>query len=169
MRTLVRYAAVVVTAALPCVALAAHRAPGQWEITSTMRFSQGGPQLPPELLAKMRARGVSLPGSGEPHTYKVCLTPEQAAKEDHPDLRQDKACKVTNTAWSGNHFHSEISCNGNGNERHGVTDGDVSDGSKRVVGTIRMEGQNPHMGGHYVMEGHTTGRWIGPTCSKEAP
>lgn len=155
-------------AALPGAALAAHRMPGQWETTSSMRFTQGGPHIPPELLAQMQARGIKMPGMGEPHTFKSCLTPEKAAREEHPEFSDNKSCKQTNTPWSGNHFHAEFSCMEHGGETHGVVDGEVSDGGKRFMGASRVEGQNPALGGHFVMEGHYAGLWLGPTCSKDA-
>jgi hypothetical protein len=31
-----------------------------------------------------------------------------------------------------------------------------------------MEGDNPHMGGHFVMEGESSGKWLGQTCDKSA-
>lgn len=156
-------------AVLPCAALAQHREPGQWAVTTQMRFTQGGPQIPAELRAKMEARGVALPGTGTPHTFKTCLTAADAAKEDHPDFNQNKDCKLSSAAWSGTHFHADINCNRNGSVMHGVVDGEVGDGGKRVTASARMAGQNPALGGAFVMESHTSGQWIGPVCSKDDP
>ncbi len=169
MRKSVAIAAVLTAAALPCTVLAAHRVPGEWEITSQMHFTQGGVQIPPEVQAQMKARGIKLPDFTEPHTFKQCLTPEQAARDEHPDFSQDKSCTSRNASWSGSHFHADITCNGAHGPRHGVIDGTITAGGKAYSGTFRMEGDDPHMGGHYVMQGRSSGQWLGPSCGKDDP
>lgn len=154
-------------AALPLVAYAAHRTPGLWEITTGMHFAQGGIQIPPEVRAQMQARGVKLPDMTAPHTFKKCLTPEQAAKDEHPDFSEGQSCTSQNAKWSGDRFHAEITCSGNGGPRHGVIDGSIGSGGRSYSGNFRMEGDDPHLGGHYVMEGQSSGKWLGPTCGKD--
>jgi hypothetical protein len=168
MRPSILSAAIVAIAALPCVAQAAHRVPGQWEVTTTMNFVQGGIQIPPEVQAQMKARGIKMPNFAEPHTYKHCLTPEEAAKDEHPDFSENKECTSQNAKWSGDHFHADITCGGNGGTRHGVIDGDIGSGGESYAGTFKMEGDDPHMGGHFVMQGQSSGKWMGPTCAKDA-
>lgn len=167
MRRSILSAAIVAIAALPCAAHAAHRVPGQWEVTTQMHFVQGGVQIPPEVMAQMKARGITMPAIGAPHTFKQCLTAAEAAKDEHPDLSQDKSCTSQNAKWSGDHFHAEITCSGNAGPRHGVIDGSMGNGGRSYSGTFRMEGEDPHLGGHYVMQGQSSGKWLGPTCSKD--
>lgn len=166
MRLAVCYLALASLAAVPCIVLAAHRLPGQWQVTVTSRFSQGGPQIPPQLRAQLEARGMKLPGSGEPHTYKTCLTPADAAK-DQPDISKHGTCQLSHAAWSGNHYHADISCHQAGGDMHGAVDGEVSDGGRRASSTAHMEGANPQLGGHFVMESLASAQWLGPTCSKD--
>ncbi|HKT42624.1 MAG TPA: DUF3617 domain-containing protein [Rhodanobacteraceae bacterium] len=168
MRQTILSAAIVAIAILPCAAQAAHRVPGQWETTTRMHFVQGGIQIPPEVQAQMKARGIKMPTFGEPHTYKHCLTVEEAARDEHPDFSQDKSCTSQNARWSGNHFHADITCSGNSGTRHGVVDGDIGSGGKSYAGTFRMEGDDPHMGGHFVMQGQSSGKWLGPSCARDA-
>ena len=52
--------------------------------------------------------------------------------------------------------------------RHGVIDGRIGSGGKSYAGTFRMEGDDPHMGGHFVMAGQSSGKWLGPTCARDA-
>jgi hypothetical protein len=166
MRPSILTAFIVAIAVLPGIALAAHRVPGEWQITSQMHFTQGGIQIPPEVMAQMKARGIKMPAIGAPHAFRECLTPAQAAKDDHPDFSNDKSCRMQDAAWSGDHFHAAFACSGGEGPRHGTIDGSISDGGKRYAGTFRMEGDNPHMGGHFVMEGQSSGQWLGPTCGK---
>ena len=168
MHKLTRLAVVAVIAALPCAALAAHRTPGLWEITTNMHFTKGGFQIPPQVMAQMKARGIKMPDFNAPHTFKECLTAAQAARDEHPAFSQRKDCTTRDAMWTGDHFHAEIACNAAGNISHGVIDGSIGDGGKSYSGSFRMEGDNARMGGHVVMEGHTSGKWLGPTCTKGA-
>lgn len=166
MRQSILYAAIIAIAALPCMAHAAHRVPGQWEVTSQMHFVQGGVQIPPEVMAQMKARGMKMPAIGAPHTFKTCLTAEDAAKDEHPDFSEDKSCKTQSARWSGDHFHAEFTCSGGEGPRHGTIDGSIGHGGKSYTGTFRMEGDNPRMGGRFVMEGQSSGKWLGRVCRK---
>ncbi|TAM97979.1 MAG: DUF3617 domain-containing protein, partial [Rhodanobacteraceae bacterium] len=141
MRRSILSAAIVAIAALPCAANAAHRVPGQWEVTTQMHFVQGGVHIPPEVMAQMKARGIKMPAIGAPHTFKQCLTAAEAAKDEHPDFSQDKSCTSQNAKWSGDHFHAEITCSGNAGPRHGVIDGSMGNGGRSYSGTFRMEGE----------------------------
>ncbi|HJP99410.1 MAG TPA: DUF3617 domain-containing protein [Rhodanobacteraceae bacterium] len=140
-----------------------HRAPGLWEVTVSTHFTQGGIQIPPEARRQMEARGIKMPDMGAPHTFKHCLTPEEAAKDEHPDFG-GKSCKTTQWNWSGDRFHAEFTCNSNGQDMRGRVDGTMSPGGKGFEGTVHMEGDDPHMGGHFVMEGQSSGKWLGPSC-----
>lgn len=167
MRKRTWFVGIVLAVALPLVAYAAQRAPGLWEITTSMHFARGGMQVPPEAMAQMKAHGIKMPAIGAPRTFKQCLTAAEAAKDEHPDFGEGQSCTSRNAKWSGDHFHAEITCSGNGGPRHGVIDGNIGNGGRSYSGTFRMEGDDPHLGGHYVMEGQSSGKWLGPTCSKD--
>jgi hypothetical protein len=155
----------IATAALSATAAPqSHRAPGLWEVTISTHFTQGGIQIPPEARQQMEAHGIKMPDMSAPRTLKHCLTPEEAAKDVHPDFSGGKSCKTTDWKWSGNRFHTEFTCNDNGQDTHGRVDGTMSPGGKAYQATVHMEGDDPHMGGHFVMEGQSSGKWLGPTC-----
>ncbi len=154
----------IAAAALSATAApSSHRVPGLWEITISTHFTQGGIQIPPEARKQMEARGIKMPDIGAPRTIKHCLTPEEAAKDVHPDFG-GKSCTTNEWKWSGNQFHAVFNCNENGRNTHGTVDGTMSQGGKAYQGTVHMEGDDPHMGGHFVMEGQSSGKWLGPTC-----
>lgn len=138
--------------------------PGLWQVTTSMHFTEGGIQIPPQVRQQMQAQGIKMPDFGAPHTFKQCLTPEEAAKDEHPDFSNDKTCRTTDWNWSGDHFHAEFTCSEQGNATHGSVDGTVSSNGKAYSGTVRMQGDNPHMGGHFAMQGQSSGKWLGPTC-----
>ena len=48
---------------LPVAAFAGHGKPGLWNISTTMQMANM-PQMPPEAMAMMKSRGMSMPGMG---------------------------------------------------------------------------------------------------------
>jgi hypothetical protein len=165
-----RKPAFVVVAAVAVTATAAaptHRVPGEWETTNSMRFSAGGVQIPPAIRQQMQAHGIKLPDFSKPHTFKYCLSPEEAAR-DQQGFSENKNCKTTNLRWSGEHFHVEFTCTAGGGQTHGVVDGSISADGKAYAGTMRMQGDEPALGGRYAMQGKTSGQWLDPTCSQGA-
>lgn len=153
----------IAAAALSATAApSSHRVPGLWEITVSTHFTQGGIQIPPEARKQMEAHGMKMPDMGAPQTMKHCLTPEEAARDVHPDF--GKSCKTTEWQWSGDRFHAAFNCNGHEGAMHGQADGTMSPSGKAYEATVHVEGDNPHMGGHYVMEGRSSGKWLGASC-----
>ena len=154
---------------LPLAASAAvHRKPGLWETTMQMKFTKGGPQIPPDQLAKMQQMGIKLPFmGGEPTTVQSCLTPEQAAKEYNPDTGRGD-CKMENQDWSGSTFSGDMVCHTRQGDMHGHFSGTAS-GDTAFTGTSTMEGNNPQMGGAYAMEQHFTSKWLGADCGTVKP
>ncbi len=156
----------ILAAVLPGIAMASHFAPGEWEATSQMKFTQGGLKIPPEVKAMMEKRGMKAPGLEGPHTSKYCLTPEEAAKDDEMAFGGSQHCRSTKVTWSGNRFHSEFTCGAGQVIQHAVADGTVTSDGKGYTGTMHAEGDNPHLGGHFAMEGHASGKWLGAACAK---
>ncbi|HZQ40142.1 MAG TPA: DUF3617 family protein, partial [Rhizomicrobium sp.] len=70
----------------PSIAFAAHGRPGLWTITSTMEM-KNMPQMPPEAMAMMKARGMAMPG--QPFTTQMCMTQEQVNADKPPSVRND--------------------------------------------------------------------------------
>ena len=151
---------------LPFTANAAHRKPGLWEGTTTLHFTKGGPQIPPEALARMKQQGID-PSKlfGSPHTYKHCLTPEEAAKDEHPQFGGN--CTTTAATWSGDHFHGEMTCHQGQHDSHGTFDATLQQGGESYAGTMHVEGSDPQLGGDYAMDGSFSGKWMGAQCGKE--
>ncbi len=145
------------------VSAAGHRKPGLWEQTVQMKFTKGGPQIPPDQLAKMQQLGIKLPMmGGEPHTFKHCLTEEEAAKEEHPDMG-NKDCQMQNASWSGSTFSGDMVCHSERTgDMHGHFTGTFSGDS--YSGSSHMEGSNPHLGGDFAMDGQYSGKWLGADC-----
>jgi len=158
---------VVVAMLLPLAASAGHRKPGLWQMTTDVKFTKGGPQIPPDQLAKMQQMGIKIPGmGGGPMTMQLCLTPEQAEKDEHPYLNHGD-CQMQNQNWSGHTFTADMVCTGK-NDMHGhmqiVAASDMS-----FTGGSHMEGNNPHLGGDFVMESQISGQWQGADCGSVKP
>jgi hypothetical protein len=158
---------------LPLAAAAdGHRKPGLWQITSQTTFTKGGPQMPqltPDQLAKMQAAGVKMPmmmGGGGPQTMQICLTPEQAAKDEVSPGRGD--CQVQNQSWSGSTFSADLVCHGQQGDMHGHFQA-VASSTTSYTSTASIAGNNPHMGGDFVMDVQGSGQWQGADCGSVKP
>jgi hypothetical protein len=166
MRKLIIVAGIAAASLSATAASPGLRVPGLWQATISTHFTQGGIQIPPEVKQQMEAHGMKMPDMGAPRTFEHCLTPEEAAKDARPSFGE--SCKTTQWKRSGDRFHAEFTCNGNGQGMHGTAEGSMAADGKSYHGTVRMEGDNPRMGGHFVMEGESSGKWLGPTCDKNA-
>jgi Protein of unknown function (DUF3617) len=165
-------------------------APGLWEHTITMKM-QGGEMeagmkrmqeqlasLPPEKrkqIEEMMARqGQGGPGlaagmsmmAGKPTAVKVCITPEQAARE--PFTSGQGNCKQISNSQSGKTSKIKFSCT----RDDGATmtgDGEftlISDKEhtgRMVMDGVGRKGQPAHM------EIDQAGRWLGADCGDVKP
>jgi hypothetical protein len=149
-------------------AASGHRRPGLWQITMDAHFTKGGPQIPPDQLAKMQQMGIKVPGmGGGPQTIQSCLTPEQAARDDSPNTGRSD-CQMQNASWSGNTFSADMVCHGLQGDMHGhITATANSDTSYTASG--HLEGTNPHMGGDFAMDNQVSGTWSGADCGSVKP
>jgi hypothetical protein len=149
-------------------AAADHRKPGQWEITVTNTFPNGAPpmpSIPPEKLAQMKAAGVNIPpmlmDPTAPHTIKQCLTPEQAAKDDHPDFGR-KDCQVANAKWDGSSFSGDITCKMGQGTAHGHVKATMTS-SESYTATTDMTATGTRMG-DFSMTSTIQAKWLGADC-----
>lgn len=89
---------------------------GLWETTVTSQIS--GFQLPPDVIAKLKAMGRSVPGGAHTVVTQGCLTPEewrdQMEKMNQP---ANSDCTVTHRQVEARKFAFDISCN----SEHGMT------------------------------------------------
>lgn len=189
-KTFLLIAAVVAVAAGP--ASAQKIAPGLWEHNITMKMS-GNPQMeeamkrmqeqlanmPPEKRKQMeemmaRQGGGITPGgmagmmSGKPTTMKVCITPEQAAREPFAPGQQQGNCQQVSQERSGNSVKVKFSCTREdgssmtGEGRFTLTSEKEHSGRMVMDGTSR-KGVPMHM------EIDQAGRWLGSDCGDVKP
>jgi len=146
-------------------AFAANTKPGLWESTVQMTFGQGGPQIPPEQLEKMKQMGIQPPGS--PHTYQYCVTPEMAARDTPPSsMRQQDQCKSQNINKSGNTVTMDVVCDGamKGTGHIKVTyDSNASYSSAMDFSGTSKEGRP------IEMHNKVSAKWLGDDCGSVKP
>lgn len=153
--------------------------PGLWENTFSIRSGGGEVEaamaqmqqqlasMPPEQRRQveqmMAQRGVGM-GAGQPNTVRVCVTPEQAARNELPT--SDSRCKQTGYSRSGNTVRFKFTCQ----TEQGASSGEgeftlVSDTEQR--GRMNMLMQR---GGREMrMQMQTGGKWLGADCGDLKP
>lgn len=159
-------------------------APGLWEHSMTMkssdpRMNEGMARMqkelagmPPEqrkqMEAMMAAQGMNMgmaAGAGGPAIVaKVCLTPEQAARDEMPPPSEGD-CKQTVVQRSGNTLRMKFTCTGK----------DLAKGE----GEYTLESPKAHRGRTVIdaqeggktvrMEMNHTGRWLAADCGAVKP
>ena len=173
-----RLPALLVLAALcSSPALAQSMRPGQWELSNKMESSNGQTNaamasamqqlanLPPEQRAQIEAmmaqHGAGMPkiGADGGMAITACITKEMAARHELPTGQNGK-CTSNNRPVAGG-IDVSFSCtepasSGSGQVRFSGDSGFTMD----MNVTTSASGKPQQM---HVM---TTGRWIGPTCSK---
>jgi Protein of unknown function (DUF3617) len=157
-------------------------AAGLWENTSTMKDSspEGATRM-----AKMQEQMAKMPAeqrkmmeqmmarqgagdamgmmAGKPTTMRVCITPEQAARDYTPS--HDARCKSDSVERSGKTMRAKFSCSGDdkatGETEYTLTSDKAFSG--RVVVTSMRQGQPNRM------EITQTGRWLAADCGEVKP
>jgi hypothetical protein len=127
----------------PAAAFAGHGKAGLWNVTSSMQMANM-PQMPPEAIAAMKARGMKMPGMGQPMTMQMCMTQEQV-NGDVPPAMHNRAenCSTKLISQTASSMKSEVTC-------HGRMDG---------VGRAEMSWRgNEHYEGTYNFKGSMEGR-----------
>ncbi len=164
-------------------------APGLWENTVTVKTQPGGQfdgamsqmqeqlsKLTPEqrkkveeMMASRGAPGGAAMGAGmsamagKPTTVKVCITPEQAARDEMP--QNQGRCTQTSKERSGNTLKFKFSCAG---ERPVTGEGEYTFASDKVhtghvVVSMMVKGQPERL------EMQHDGRWLGADCGDVKP
>lgn len=150
--------------------------PGLWEMSMTTqsaalneamaRAQQQLAAMPPERRKQMQAmmaqQGVSMGGgAGQPMTVKVCITPEQAARDEMP--AQEGRCKQTRTERSGNTLRYAFSCD----------DGSTGEGEFTLTSPKAHSGTmvvNAVRGGKTErVKMQQSGRWLAADCGAVKP
>jgi len=173
----VKRTAIILACSLTTLPLLAHadaktRKPGLWEVTTTMKFDEGGPQIPPQQLEQMKAMGIKIPGmGGDPIVMKQCLTQEQAEKEQAPHATDNKSgCKTSDFKRSGGKFSAKMTCDGN-MKGEGEMEGSYSSAGDAYQGTWKFAGtETGHGKPHDVkMSSQYSGKWLGADCGDVKP
>ncbi len=156
-------------------------APGLWEHRMTMK--SGDPamnqrmaeaqrmmaSMPPEqrkaLEQMMAQQGVSMPmgAPGAPMTMRLCLTPEQAAKQELPAAGE--RCTHRITARTANSLKFAVECPADKARGEGET---VFSGPKAYEGRFRMQRQGA-AGAPEQMDLQVSAQWLGSDCGAVKP
>ena len=149
----------------PAAAWAAHGKPGLWTISTTMQMANM-PQMPPEAMAMMKARGMSMPGMGGPITSQICMTQEMVNADKPPAMNQhEESCTTKILNQTSTSVSAETTCHG---RMDGVGRTQISwRGSEHYEGTYSfngsMHGQPNSMSTNYV------GDWVSSDCGSVKP
>jgi hypothetical protein len=148
----------------PVAAMAAHGRAGLWTVTSTMSMPDM-PQIPPQALEAMKARGIPLPG--QPFTTQMCMTQEQVnADKPPPTHNADVSCDTKLLSSSPSAMHSQIVCKGRVN---GTGDMQISwRGTDHYESTYSFQG-TAEGGRPQNMTQHATGDFVKADCGSVKP
>jgi hypothetical protein len=125
--------------------------PGLWTVTSVMDAATL-PPIPPEALAQMKARGITIPTAGQPMTHQICMTADQPPLDRPPAInREGVQCTPHVVSQTGTSATTEVICKGRmeGTGRSQISwRGDTHyEGSYSFKGT--MEGHPANTSTHY--------------------
>ncbi len=100
----------------PACALAAHGKAGLWNISSTMQMANM-PQIPPEAMAMMKARGMKMPGmGGAPTVMQICMTQGQVSADKLPAMNShEESCTNKVLSQTPTSVTAETTCHGHMN------------------------------------------------------
>ena len=178
MRIPARTLLLAVLALAPVAGWAQKLAPGLWEHAFTMKTGSGRVEaamaqmqqqlaaMPPDkrkMMEEMMARQGMGMAPGKPSTLRVCLTPEQAARDQMP--QQDTRCQQTQSQRSGNVLKFRFSCSGNPpstGEGEYTLISDKAHKGRMVINTV-AKGQPERM------EIEQSGRWLAADCGEVKP
>ncbi|HEX4635740.1 MAG TPA: DUF3617 domain-containing protein [Rhizomicrobium sp.] len=97
---------------LPAAAFAGHGKAGLWNVTTSMQMASM-PQMSPEAMAMMKARGMKMPGMGQPMTSQMCMTQEQVNGDVPPAMRdRGENCSTKLLSQTATSMKSEVTCHG---------------------------------------------------------
>ena len=150
--------------------------PGLWEQSMTTQNSKANEamakmqqqmaSMPPEKRKQMEAmmaqQGISMGAApGQAITAKVCITPEQAARDEMP--ARDGKCKQTRNERSGNTFRFAFTCeDGGSGEGEYTLQSPKAHTGKMIISSVRN-------GKTERMEMQHSGRWLAADCGAVKP
>jgi hypothetical protein len=97
--------------------------PGLWKFSTSVDMGMAMPQMPPEAMAMMKARGMNVPTPGQAMVSQVCITPEQAAMDRPPqDMQREIGCTMQNAKITATTYSADMVCTGDRMNGKGHTD-----------------------------------------------
>lgn len=155
---------------LPAAAIAMpHGKPGLWTISTTMKMANM-PQMSPQMLAMMKARGIKMPGmGGEPMVSQMCMTPDDVKEGAAAQQRLHNAhgvdCTPRVVRETASSVMTEITCHGG---MEGVGRAQISwRGDSHYEGDYSFKGA---MHGHpNEMSSHYVGEFVKSDCGAVKP
>ena len=156
---------IILVVLAPAAALAAHGKPGLWTISTTMQMANM-PQMPPEAMAMMKARGMKMPGM-EPIVSQICMTQEQVDDDKLPSMmhEREESCTSKVLSQTPSSVTAEATCHG---MMEGVGHFQISwRGNEHYEGTYSFKGSM--QGRPQEMTSHYTGDFVKADCGKIKP
>jgi len=158
-------AAVLLT---PAAALAARGKAGLWKISTTMDMPDM-PQmrdLPPEAMAMMKQRGMSMPGMGAPVVTQICMTQEEVNTDKLPAMKNlEENCTTKVLSQTPSSMTAETTCRG---RMEGVGRMQMSwRGNEHYEGTYSFKGVM--QGRPHSMTSRYTGDFVKADCGSVKP
>ena len=149
---------------VPAAAFAGHGKAGLWNVTSSMQMANM-PQMPPEAMAMMKSRGMSMPGMGQPMVTQLCMTQEQVNGDVPPAMNRSENCTAKVLSQTGNSMKSEVTCHG---RMEGMGHAEMTwRGNEHYEGTYNfngtMEGRPQNISTRY------SGDFVKADCGKVKP
>lgn len=142
---------------------------GLWETTVTSSMS--GFQLPPDIVAKLKAMGRSVPGGPHTTVSQGCLTPEEWQKSmQSMNQPPNSDCTITHREMQARKFAFDISCKSEhggtmtGHWEMQATDEEHSHGS----GHLTNDATGPN-GQHFTMDMTIDSHYLSANCGDVKP
>ena len=178
MKHTIRLCSLVLPALLGTSASAQKISPGLWEHSVTMK-SRGGemdaamaqmqqemarmtPEQRKQMEAMMGGQGMGMM-AGRPTTVRVCLTPEQAARDEVAP--PDSQCRQQSFTRSGKTLRVKFVCEG---QHQGTAEGEFTiDSDKAHHGKMVIDGLVRGQAQRIELE--QSGRWLSADCGTVKP
>lgn len=155
-----RFGIVLLAATAASPALAGHGKVGLWEVTTTTSGQAMTAQLPPAVLARMRAHGMNMQGNS--FTAQHCMTEDEVKMDKPPPMpkHHGQECKVQNLRTAGKTISADMVCSGNANGTGHFSS--TYDSPERYSGRMSF---NMTVNGHTMAVNNSfEGRWISASC-----
>jgi uncharacterized protein DUF3617 len=150
----------------PAAAWAAHGRAGLWNISASMEMPNM-PQMPPEAMAMMKARGMSMPGmGGAPIVTQICMTQDEVNADKPPQMKNNEEnCTNKVLSQTSSSMSAETTCHG---RMEGVGRMQMSwRGNEHYEGTYSFKGSM--QGRPHEMTSHFTGDFVKADCGAVKP